>query len=173
MSGFNAAFVRIPANTDPEAFAEAIAEKFFSLPLARKFCRVQYALGFQWLHLDGFSNDGDSLTDTTIHPALRPLESETISLAAHAGSSTYFYRHHAREHCLRALYCTEGRVLQNSGDEELWEAVRRKVLVSKHGSDSGWPAEFDANDVIEAFGLPSPWSTGAPDFWELDYSWED
>lgn len=172
MSGFNAGFVRIPVNTDPEAFAEMIAGQFFSWPQVRSCCRVQYAHGFDWLHLCGFSNEGDKLTETCIHPALRPLNAETISLTAHAGSSSYFYRHHIKDICLRAIFRTEDRVAQNFGDEEPWEKVRREELIAAYGPEIGWPARFDADDVIKGFGLPSPWSNGHPEVWDLDLSWE-
>lgn len=173
MSGFSAGFVRIPENTDSDAFAQAIADGFFSWPQVRDGCRVQYAQGFQWLHLFGFSNDGDKATDTIIHPALRPLAAETISLTVQNSSSTSFYRHHINERCLRAIFSTEDRVIQNFGDEEPWERVGRQKLISRLGTETGWPALFDAKDIIESFGLPSPWSRKNPEVWDLDFSWED
>lgn len=173
MSGFSAGFVRIPENTDPDVFTQTIAERFFSWPKVRSYCRVQYAHEFQWIHLYGFSNEGDALTDTTIHPALRPLQAETISLTAHSGSSTYFYRHHINVRCLRAIYRSEDRVSQNFGDEEPWEKISRQKLISKWGMETQWPAVFDEKDIIESFGLPSPWSNGTPEVWDLDFCWED
>lgn len=173
MSGFNAGFVRIPENTDPEVFAQTIAERFFSWPQVRDCCRVQYARGFHWLHLSGFSNDGDELTTTTVHPALRPLGAETISLTAQNSSSTYFYRHHIKDQCLRAIFSTEGRVLQNFGDQEPWEKITQEKWTLRLGSECEWPALFDANDIMTAFGLPSPWSNETPETWDLDFSWEE
>lgn len=173
MSGFSAGFVRIPENTDPDAFAQTIADGFFSWPQVRDGCRVQYAQGFQWLHLFGYSNDGDKATDTIIHPALRPLAAETISLTVQNSSSTSFYRHHINERCLRAIFSTEDGVIQNFGDEEPWERVGRQKLISRLGTETGWPALFDVKDIIDWFGLPSPWNGRLPEIWDLDFSWED
>ncbi len=175
MSGFNAAFVRIPANTFPDTFVKKLAREFFVADRrVRNECRVQYAHGYDWVHLSGFSNEGDSLSDTRVHPALRPLCAETISLTAHDGSSVYFYRHHLKEQCLRAICVAEGEVHQNYGNEEFWERQYREDVTTEHGNEVGdWPAMFHADYIIQAFRLPSPWKNMPPTDWDLDFRWDD
>ncbi len=164
MGGFNAAFVRIAADADPEVFVEEMAEKFFEADRRVRYqCRVQYAQGYDWIYLCGFSGEGDSLLDTKINPALLPLRAETISLTAEGCSSSYYYRHHMMERCLRATFVSAGKVLQNFGFEEFWEKPRRENDLAEYGDEAGeWPETFRAGDNIEAFRLPSPGTMVSP-----------
>lgn len=174
MGGFNAAFIRIPPNREADAFADEVAELLFNSPDAqRSTWRVQYAQGFEWLHIYLFVVEG-SITETAIHPTLGLIGGETIVLAAFGGVDFHFYRHHLDGKCLRAIYVCEGTVGQNYGIEEDWEKPAKEVFLTNYVEEGvDWPTGFDSSNVIEAFHLPSPWSNEPPDVWDIDISWED
>jgi hypothetical protein len=163
MGGFNSAFLRIPSDISAADFAAGTADQIRKCVGGSSECMgVQYAEGFDWLHLEGFS-------DSAGNPMLQWFDGESISLMAQTTSDVYAYDHRNNGQKLRRLIVCEWEVHTNLGDEEAWEEQARAQYAKRAGETAeGWPRMFDADQVIEGFLLPSPWSNRLPLKWDID-----
>lgn len=163
MSGIASAFVRIPDNEDAWGFAKRIARLLHDSPhiSTKGLLWVQHADGFSWLHIEGWENFPNS-SDGEL-PTFRASNLETIYLVCHEGSGSHGYLHFSNDLCLRDISIGDGTLYCNFGQPEDWEfsvSTNNSHELAGDGSDTPWPKRFDANMILKAFNLPSPWSGG-------------
>lgn len=165
MAGFFSAFIRIPSGIDAWSFATHIAKLMYhSADISHKdWVEVQYAEGFEWLHVEGLEIPAD--INKVDHPAFRSETLETIWILCHTGSGSHAYCHFINGKLCRSINVSDGTVYDNSGCEESWEKAARDKkfsVYSKRGdaAEFSWPKAFEVDMVLKGLNIPSPWAGG-------------